>query len=199
MWRSYAELHAALNDLPVALLLAAVAFEVLAAGVKKDGLRVAAFWMLVAGAAGALAALISGLAAERTVEHGVTVHALMERHETLAITATVVFCGLAGWRIWRRRRFGSWERPLFAGIALLGAVLLLYVAHVGGTMVFRYGAGVPTSALEAGLADRRAPHEHAPGSGHDDGHPASAVDSAAPAGQASGEQTHAPGTPPHQH
>lgn len=196
MWQSAAELHAALNDLPAALLVAAVGFDLLATLLKRDTLRTAAFWMLVAGTAGALAAVLSGLRAEATIEHGSASHMLMERHETLAITTTVVFALLAGWRIFRRNALGPKERPVFLGAATFGALLLFYVAHLGGNLVFRYGAGVPTTALEAALADRAAGHEHAPGEEHDHGAP---VDSASAAGQASGEHSHPEGTPPHQH
>jgi uncharacterized membrane protein len=196
MWQTIAEAHAALNDLPAALLVAAVFFEALGLLTKREGLRTAAFWMLVAGAVGAIAAVVSGLRAANVIEHGGASHMVMERHRTLAITTTVIFVLLAGWRIARRDAMGRKERPAFVGAALLGALLLFYVGHLGGSLVFRYGAGVPTTTLEAALADREGGHEHAPGEEHDHG---GVVDSAGAAGQASGEHSHAPGTPPHQH
>jgi hypothetical protein len=122
---------------------------------------------------------------------------IMERHRTLAITTTILFGLLAGWRVLRGRRFGPRERPAFLSVSVLGALLLLYVAHLGGNLVFRYGAGVPTATLEAALADRAAGHEHAPGEEHE--HAPTAVDSAGAAAQASGDHLHPPGTPPHEH
>ncbi|HSE69044.1 MAG TPA: DUF2231 domain-containing protein, partial [Gemmatimonadales bacterium] len=46
-------LHAALNDFPAALLVAAVIFEVLFLLTKRDSLRLVAYWMLLAGVVGA--------------------------------------------------------------------------------------------------------------------------------------------------
>jgi uncharacterized membrane protein len=196
MWQTAAELHAALNDFPPALLLAAVVFELLGTALKRESLKTAGFWMLIAGVVGALAAILSGLRAEGSIEHGSASHMLMERHQTLAITTGVVFGALAAWRGIRRKGMGSRERPAYLAAAGLGLLLLVYVAHLGGNLVFRYGAGVPTTALEAALSDRAAGHEHAPGEEHDHGAP---VDSAGAAGQASGDHSHPPGTPPHQH
>jgi uncharacterized membrane protein len=196
MWQSAAELHAALNDLPAALLLAAVVFELLGVVLKRETLRTAGFWMLMAGVVGALGAIVSGLRAEGTIDHGSASHMVMERHETLAITTGVVFGLLAVWRIVRRKTMKPAERPAWLAAGFLGVLLLTYVAHLGGNLVFRFGAGVPTTTLQSALTDRAAGHEHAPGEQHDHGAP---VDSAGAAGQASGDHSHPPGTPPHQH
>jgi uncharacterized membrane protein len=196
MWQTAAELHAALNDFPAALLVAALVFELLGSALKREALRTAGFWMLIAGVVGALGAILSGLRAESTIEHGAASHMLMERHESLAITTGVVFALLALWRVLRRQRMGPRERPAFLAAAAVGVLLLTYVAHLGGNLVFRFGAGVPTATLEAAMSDRAAGHEHAPGQEHEHGAP---VDSAAAAGQASGDHSHPPGTPPHQH
>ncbi len=197
MWDTAAEAHAAFNDLPAALLVAAVLFQFLGIALKKETLRTAGFWMLITGAVGALAAVATGLRAEATIEHGSASHMIMERHQTLAITMTVIFVGLAIWTGWRRHRMAKWETPTFLTISVLGTLLLFYVGHLGGSLVFRYGAGVPTATLESALADRAAGHEHAPGEEHD--HDSAPVDSAAAAGQASGDHDHPQGTPPHEH
>ena len=42
-------LHAALNDLPAALLIGAVLFDLLAAATRREGLRIASFWTLMLG------------------------------------------------------------------------------------------------------------------------------------------------------
>ena len=53
-------LHAALNDLPAALLLVAVIFDVLAAITKRPALRSAGYWTMIAGAVGGVLAVLSG-------------------------------------------------------------------------------------------------------------------------------------------
>ncbi|HEX9580080.1 MAG TPA: DUF2231 domain-containing protein [Gemmatimonadales bacterium] len=197
MWLSAAEWHAALNDLPPALLLASIVFDLLGSATRREALKAAGFWTLVAGAAGALVAMISGLRAEDTIEHGEAVHRVMERHETLAITATVVFGVLALWRIWRRGTLAGIERTLYLGAAAAGVGLVIWVAHLGGTIVFRHGGGVPTAVMQEALTQRTGEHEHAPGEEHDD-QPAPAPDTTG-ADTATGGHTHAPGTPPHEH
>jgi uncharacterized membrane protein len=74
-------LHAALNDLPAALLLLAVLFELASVILRRPSLRVAGYWTLVAGAVGGVLAVLSGLQAEEHIAHGEAVHELMETHE----------------------------------------------------------------------------------------------------------------------
>lgn len=192
MWQTPAELHAALNDLPAVLLLLTLAFEVAGGITRRESLRAAGFWTLVIGAVGALLALVSGLRAESTIEHGGSVHMVMERHETLAITVTVLYGVLAAWRIWRRTTMAGRERNVYLLGLGLGALLVIWTSHVGGTVVFRHGGGVPTSVLEGALAERTVPHTHGPGEEHGSG--TEEADSAA-----AGEHEHAPGTPEHEH
>jgi len=189
-----AEWHAALNDLPPALFLASVIFDWLGSATKRDSLKAAGFWALVAGVAGAAVAVTSGLLAEGSIEHGETVHRVMERHETWAISVSVTFALLAAWRIWRKGVLGPQERPTYLFAATVGALGIIYVAHLGGTIVFRHAGGVPTAALQEALSERTQTHEHAPGEEHEENAP---PDSAA--GKADTGHTHAPGTPPHQH
>ena len=189
-----AEWHAAINDLPPALLLVSVIFDWVGSATKRDSLKAAGFWTLVAGAAGAVLSVASGLRAEGTIEHGETVHLVMERHETFAIAVTVAFALLAGWRIWRKGVLGPQERPTYLFAATVGAAGIIYVAHLGGTVVFQHAGGIPTPALEEALAERTQEHEHAPGEEHGETAPADTAAAKADTGHA-----HAPGTPPHEH
>jgi len=189
-----AEWHAAINDLPPALLLVSVIFDWVGSATKRDSLKAAGFWTLVAGAAGAVLSVASGLRAEGTIEHGETVHLAMERHETFAIAVTVAFALLAAWRIWRKGVLGPQERPTYLFAATVGAAGIIYVAHLGGTVVFQHAGGIPTSALQEALAERTQEHEHAPGEEHAPAMPADSAAAKADTGHA-----HAPGTPPHEH
>lgn len=207
MWDSFAEAHAALNDLPAALLVLSVVFDISGLVFKRESLTAAGFWTLIAGVLGGVAAVLTGLQAEDVIEHGGAVHTLMERHEALAISVTIVFGLLAAWRIWRRNALGPAERPAYLVVAAVGAGLVFYVGSVGGDMVFRHAGGIPTPVLQDAITERAAGHEHAPGEEHDHGdeeheHGAAPVDSTGAAGQASGEAAgheHPPGTPAHEH
>src|SRR4026208_605682 len=99
-------LHAALNDLPAALLIGAVLFDLLAAATRRGGLRGASCWALPPGAPGAAAAVIPGLQAEAHIAHGEAVHRLMETHERLALITAGIFAVLALWRLLRAQRRG---------------------------------------------------------------------------------------------
>jgi uncharacterized membrane protein len=202
-------LHAALNDLPAALLLVAVLFDLLAAATRRPGFRQAGFWTLIVGALGAAAGVLSGLQAEESIDHGDAVHRVMETHELLAFVTLGIFAVLALWRMARENRMGAAERSLGLAVSLGGAGVLIATAAYGGRLVFDHAAGIPTEVLQAEIQSRGAGHAHAPGEEHGDGHsdapaPAAAGDSAAPAAPDSAEasgagHSHAPGTREHGH
>jgi uncharacterized membrane protein len=202
-------LHAALNDLPAALLLVAVLFDL--AGLRRPALRVAGFWTLVVGAVGGVLAVVSGLEAEEHIAHGEAVHRAMETHERLALITLAVFAVVALWRIVRERRMGSGERTAALVLSLVGLGTLLSTAVFGGKLVFDHAAGIPTAVLQSEMHERAEGHHHHGGEGeeaggHEDDHdhaaPAAAADPA-PAAASSADtakpsgHTHAPGTPPH--
>jgi uncharacterized membrane protein len=198
-------LHAALNDLPTALLVTAALFELLALATRKEAFRQVSFWTLILGALGGVAAVLSGLQAEQHIDHGDAVHRVMKTHQTLAFVTLGVFGVLAVWRLVRERRMGTGERALALAATLVGAGVLLATSFYGGRLVFDHAAGIPTDVLTSETRSRAEGHEHAPGEGHGgDGHthavepvPPAAMDSTA----ATGGSGHVdpPGTPPHSH
>jgi uncharacterized membrane protein len=208
-------LHAALNDLPAALLIGAVLFDLLAAATRREGLRIASFWTLMLGTLGAAAAVISGLQAEDHIAHGEAVHRLMETHERLALITAGIFAVLALWRLLRENRMGQAERALALALGLGGAGVLTATGVYGGKLVFEHAAGVPSEVLQNELHERaEGHHHHGEAEDHGDGdadhehaeeaheHPApsaagdsaAATDSGAPA-----RHVDPPGTPPHSH
>ena len=179
--QSAAQWQAALNDLPAVLFLLAFVLELVAGITKRESLRATAFWTLVIGAGGAILALLSGLRAESTIEHGGSVHLVMERHKTLAIAVTILFVGLAVWQMWRRGVFASGERRAFLGVSAFGVLGLLWTAHLGGTVVYEFGGGVPTTVLEGALQERSMSHTHGETEEHGDEKAASPDQEQAPA------------------
>jgi uncharacterized membrane protein len=196
-------LHAALNDLPAALLATAVVFDLLAALTRRPSLRQAGFVTMIAGTVGAGLAVLSGLQAEEHIAHGEAVHAIMETHETLALFTLGIFAVLVLWRILRERRMSGGERTLSLLVSLAGAGVLVATGTYGGRMVFEHAAGIPTAALQQEMHERTESHHHhgeeaaeheGMGEAHDsvEEEHQHAADTAAPAGH-----THPPGTPPH--
>jgi uncharacterized membrane protein len=164
-------LHAALNDFPAALLVAAVIFEILFLVTKRDSLRIAGYWMLMAGVIGAGLAVLSGLGAEDKIAHGEAVHEIMEEHEELAFITTGVFAVVAIWRLWRERVMSRGERMAALLLALVGSGFLVSTAQHGGEMVFDHAAGTKTPALEAELKSRALGHQHEEDEDHDEAVP----------------------------
>ena len=188
-------LHAAVNDLPAALLLAAVLFDLMGWILKRDSLVWAGIWTLWAGVIGGWAAVILGELAEDAVEHGDAVHAIMATHEKLALITMSLFTVVLAWKLFRRFQLRPLEARLLTLLAAVGFVFLLWTGAEGGEMVFDHAAGISTAKLRAEIENREAGHHHGPGEADDHDHDAadSAHDSAA--------STHVdpPGTPPHQH
>jgi uncharacterized membrane protein len=191
------QLHAALNDLPTALLLTAVLFELIAVVARRPGFRQVSFWTLIVGAVGGAGAVISGLQAEEHIEHGEAVHRVMETHEQLGLITLGIFGVLAVWRIARERRMASLERALILILSLGGAGVLFVTANYGGRLIFEHAAAIPSRVLQAELQERTGEHEHAEAA--PDSIPPAAPLSPKPHVDPPGTppHTHAPGTPPH--
>jgi uncharacterized membrane protein len=195
-------LHAALNDLPTALLLTSLLFDIAALATKREGLRQVSFWTLVVGAVGGAAAVISGLQAEEHIAHGEAVHEIMETHETFALITLGVFAVLALWRIVRERKMRGAERSTVLVLTLVGVGILFVTANYGGRLVFEHAAAIPSNVLQEELHERSEGHHH---HGEEEETPAATVDSLAqpaPAhvdspGMAPHTHSHPPGTPPH--
>lgn len=154
MWPTAPEWHAALNDLPTGLVLASLVFDLVGSATNKEGLKTAGYWTLVGGTVGALLAVASGLIAERAMEHGESVHRLVERHQFLALAVAGLFVALSGWRIWRRGNLGPAERPQYLMMAAVGVLGMIWVANLGGTIVYRHGGGIPTSVMLEAIEER---------------------------------------------
>ncbi len=191
--------HAALNDLPTALLLVAVLFDLAALATKREGYRLVSFWTLMVGAVGGAAAVLSGLQAEEHIEHGEAVHRVMETHEKLALITLGVFAALALWRIVRERRMGQGERVLVLLLSLGGLGILFVTANYGGRLIFEHAAAIPSRVLQTELHERTEGHQH--GGGEPAESPMRDTTAPAPAGHVdppgTPPHTHPPGTPPH--
>lgn len=197
-------LHAALNDLPTALLVTAVFFDLLASFTRRVIFRQVAFWTLLVGVLGAGLAVISGLQAEEHIDHGEAVHQLMGTHEDLALITLGVFAVLALWRLVREKRMASVERAIVVALSVGGAGLVMATGFYGGKLVFEHAAGIPSPVLEAELHERTEGHHHHAGDAAGTSTP---LDSTAqqqppghvdPPGTPPHTHTHPPGTPPHQ-
>jgi uncharacterized membrane protein len=190
--------HAAVNDLPAALLFVTVLFDLGAWLTKRESLKAAAIWTLWAGVIGGWVAVLAGLKAEDAIQHGEVIHELMETHKTLALTTMGIFTAVLAWRLFRRASLTSAEETGLRVLSIAGLVTVVWTGVLGGKMMFEHAAGIPNATMQAELENREAGHHHEPGEAEDH-HQMDSLhvvprDSAKPAGH-----THAPGTLPHQH
>ncbi|HEX9282459.1 MAG TPA: DUF2231 domain-containing protein [Gemmatimonadales bacterium] len=175
--------HAAVNDLPAALLLVTVLFDLAGWLTKRASLKAAALWTLWAGVIGGWVAVLAGLQAEEAIQHGKAIHELMEQHERQALVTMGIFTVVLVWKLYRRFDVPRVEELVLRGLSVLGVIGLLYTAAAGGKLVFEHAAGIPDATMQAELENREAGHHHD-----------AEADSTKPAGH-----THAPGTPEHRH
>jgi len=135
-------LHPMIVHFPIALLTAAVGFDLVGTHWRPNECRIATRFTLVLGFTAAVLALLSGHLAEEAVEHSGVPKAVLELHETLAGVTTGVFAVLVALHVavsmgWVRER-----RGLAVAVGLVGVVLLLIASYYGGSLVYEYGAGV---------------------------------------------------------
>src|SRR2546430_1379384 len=151
--------HAAVNDLPVALLLVTVLFDLAAWRTKRSSLEAAARWTLWAGVAGGWVAVLAGLEAEDVIEHGEAIHELMETHETLALVTMGIFTVVLAWGLLRRARLDAYLSNPQSAIRNPQLVLLfsgrLHSRHHATRLPAR-PAGLPARARRpSGAGDAR--------------------------------------------
>ena len=154
-------LHAALNDLPVALLLASVGFDLAGALARKESLKAAGYWCLAGGVVGGGIAAIAGLTAEGQLPpHSDASHAAMETHETFAFVVIALFAILLVWRTLRRGRRGKQEQTIFSTAGVIGCGLLIFTANLGGRLVFDRAMGIDGHVLQSAIDERRSGRTH---------------------------------------
>ena len=166
-WPSF---HAAVNDLPAALLTFAVLFELAGWLLKRESLRWASIWTLWAGVLGGWVAVFAGEQAEDLIDHGEGIHEIMETHETLALITMGIFTVVLVWQLWRRFNPSPAETTLLRVLAIVGAGFLIATGREGGKLYFEHAAGVPTATMKAEIDDRAKGHHHHPGEADDDDH-----------------------------
>ena len=171
-------MHPLVVHFPIALLLFAAVFVVLAMIVPKRGwwFSVSALILLIGGTAGAFVAISTGEAARDVVEEGEDeMFEVMQQHEDMMKQTQNVFTWLTGIyagivvlpllaKSLRSLKFAMPVNFLFL-VALMGANLFMASgAHLGGRLVHQYGvksALAPEPGAAATEAKEEAPAEEA--------------------------------------
>ncbi len=134
-------IHPLAVHFPIAFLVAAALFYGAAWVLDHRTLETTAFWLLLAGAITAGAAVGTGLYAEEGVmiSHSVRAH-LLEHHEGLMLTTLGLGVFLAVWAL-MARPFPRKGRALFMLLCAILLVIMTLGADYGARMVYDYNAG----------------------------------------------------------
>ena len=137
-------IHPKIVHFPVALLISAAFFGILALLIKskRNLFKEILTWNLLLGVLGAIAAIISGLREEETLVHNDAIHEIMETHELLGFIFSGIFLAILIWILVRKSRMKIVEFTIIVVMLIAAAGLLGYSAHLGGKMVYKEGAGV---------------------------------------------------------
>lgn len=137
------EWHPATVHFPIAFLLGAVVLDLYAWWRGRADLARAATWLMAAGVAIGAVAVATGAVAFFTVPaHTEAAHGLMYWHLGLMAAAVVGFAAVLDVRV-RAGRPGTAVR--LAGLVTAGLVII--GAYLGGTIVYRGGAGIDPKIL----------------------------------------------------
>jgi len=156
-------LHPLVVHFPIALLLVAPVFILggaILSGEKARYALLAALLLMLMGTAGIFVARASGEAASKAAVRNPEINAVLENHEEMAETSsilfsvlTVIFAGIAvgpALLKWRENRVLTTALPLcFLVLYSAGAVLLINTAHNGGRLVHELGVRSGLQAAQA--------------------------------------------------
>jgi uncharacterized membrane protein len=151
------QLHPILVHLPIAASWLGLGFEIWSRLRDREEALWASDATVVAGAVGAIGAVISGKLVEEAAEELPGIHDVFEAHERLGYVAAAAFLLVLAYRVWCRRRGGDalagWGRLVTAAllVALTGAT-----GFFGGRLVYEHGAGVTAPGAELTAPE----HEH---------------------------------------
>ena len=189
-------MHPLVVHFPIALLLFAAVFVVLAIIVPKRGwwFSVSALILLIGGTAGAFVAVSTGEAARDVVEEGEDeMFDVMQQHEDIVeqarnvfVALTIVYAGIVFLPV-VARSLQSWKFAMPANLvflaALMGANLLLASgAHLGGRLVHEFG--VKSALAPEGEAAATEGEEEASAAEPESDAPAADAEQEAPAAEA---------------
>ncbi|HEX7766048.1 MAG TPA: DUF2231 domain-containing protein [Nitrospira sp.] len=135
-------IHPMLVHFPIALLSAAVFFDLLRAKWRPEDCRVASLYTLVLGFAGAALSVASGALAEDAAEHSAVPKRAIEIHEMLGFATFWVFAGLLGLRLATELGWIREQRTVAMLLGIASVVVMLAASYYGGSLVYDYGAGV---------------------------------------------------------
>lgn len=144
IWRTEV-LHALSVHLPITALVLATVLLLAGFFLKKNWINSAAGFLLIAGTVGAWISMLTGDAADGIVSRTLCDPTVLKDHENAALTTTILFTIASViyvvQKIWLKERFDLLLKSITLIIAIIGTAFLLYVGHLGASLVYQQGAG----------------------------------------------------------
>lgn len=134
-------LHPMVVHFPIALLLSAVALDLIAFAGKWPQIHRVALWNFCLGTVGAAVAVLTGLQAEKIAKHSFDIWKVMERHEQLGVASLILGALVVSFRLLKRDALGAKARVLILVVSGILIGTLCYGAHLGGRLVYEFGVG----------------------------------------------------------
>jgi uncharacterized membrane protein len=146
------DLHPVVDHFTVALLMVGVLIDLIASLFPvRTWLRYMALTLMVLGALSAGSSYATGDLEAGRIWNALSepAKAVLHRHAFLAQIAAIVFGVLALWRL-LIEGIGVFAgtRPIYLIVAFIAVCGLGYVGHLGGVLVYTYGAGTQLMAAE---------------------------------------------------
>ena len=146
--------HPLIVHFPIAFLTTYFLAEIAGLIMRSAGLRQLASGMLYLGAGAAVIAAAAGLIAAAEVPHGSQVHEIMEWHQRLMLSVSIIAIVLALWRAFAGVTVSTMATGLSLFLSAAMMTLMVFGTDLGGFMVYRYGVGV------ASLQGQEGAHQH---------------------------------------
>jgi uncharacterized membrane protein len=144
------QLHPQADHFSVALLIVAVLIDLIASlAPNRIWLRYTAVMLLVLGALAAGASYLTGDAEADRIWNalGQPAKDVLKTHALLGTYLAITFGILAVWRILiQLAGFMAGSRALYLIVAIVAIIVLGYQSHLGGSLVYDYGAGTALMA-----------------------------------------------------
>src|SRR5208337_1527074 len=155
------QLHPVVDHFSVALLFVAVLIDLVAsAAPNRIWLRYTALTLMILGALAAGGSFATGdMEADRIWNAlGQPAREVLKRHSELGEYLAITFGILALWRILIQAfGFMAGSRAIYLIVAVLAIATLGYSAHLGGELVYDYGAGTALMASAAVPSEAASP------------------------------------------
>jgi uncharacterized membrane protein len=135
-------LHPLVVHFPIVLLTASFALDLGGVLLGNTHAKKSGWWFFLAGSAGLVATVITGLIAKSAVLVPEGALSVLDTHQELALASLSVFAILLFWRIGNRSEIPQQRRALFLSVYALGVLLTWLGALQGGELVYHYGVGV---------------------------------------------------------